>query len=195
MTPTRSAQIAVLVLLMICPNKARGFSIENSLPVGWCRSSDDQTQKFQGAGKPRPELPPDDIPALLMTALSQNDTPYENAGLESMWYFAEGSATHHIFQNNMTDYIESAFQTAIEFPTSFYGVALYGLSWEMETNINRVGGDDGWIATQVMKTVTSDGRVRRWQFELRRNRRPPCLNCWHVETIASSDRKGNFEPE
>ena len=195
MTRIHSVLVSIAVSFIISPYIARGFSIENSLPVGWVRSSDDQTERFYGAGRPRPELRPEDLPTLLMTALSQNDTPYENAGLESMWHFAEGSATHHIFQHNITDFIQSAFQTADEFPTSFYGVALYGKSWEMETGINRVGGEDGCIATQVMKTVTSDDRVRRWQFELRRNRRPPCLGCWRVETIASSDRKGNFEPE
>ena len=65
----------------------------------------------------------------------------------------------------------------------------------METEINMVGGKDGWIATQVMKTISSDGRMRRWQWEFRKNRRPPCLGCWKVETIASSDRQGNFQTE
>jgi len=187
--------VSIIVVLIFCPRIVQCFSTQPSLPVGWVLNSEDQTQKWTGAGTPRPELRPEDIPSLLMTALSQNDTPYDNAGLESMWEFAEGSATHHIFQHNMTEYIESAFETASEFSTSFYGVALHGQSWDMETGINRVGAEDGWIATQVMTTVTSDGRVRRWQWELRRNRRPPCLNCWRVETIASSDRKGNFEPE
>ncbi len=60
-----------------------------------------------------------------------------------------------------------------------------------------VGGDDdtAWIATQVMETISSDGRMRRWQWEIRKNRRPPCLGCWKVETIASSDRQGNFQTE
>ena len=70
-----------------------------------------------------------------------------------------------------------------------------GQSWNMESDINRVGGEDGWIATQVMKTISSDGRTRRWQWELRKNRRPPCLGCWKVENIASSDREGNLQTE
>ena len=93
----------------------------------------------------------------------------------------------------MKEFIESCHQTADEFPTSFYGVAMNGISWEIETGINRVGGEDGWIATQVMKSYSSDGRMRRWQFELRKNKRPPCLNCWRIDNIASSDRNGDFE--
>ena len=91
------------------------------------------------------------------------------------------------------EFIESCHETADEFPTSFYGVAMFGKSWEIETELNRVGGEDGWIATQVMKSISSDGRLRRWQWELRKNKRPPCLGCWRVETIASSDRNGDFE--
>ena len=68
-----------------------------------------------------------------------------------------------------------------------------GKSWALETPINRVGGEDGWIATQVMKTICSDGRLRRWQWEVRKNKRPPCLECWKVEQIGSSDRNGDFE--
>eukprot|EP00985_Skeletonema_marinoi_P002588 scaffold1064_cov209-Skeletonema_marinoi.AAC.13 len=54
-------------------------------------------------------------------------------------------------------------------------------------------GESGWIATQVIKTVSSEGRLRRWQWELRKNKRPPCLGCWKIESIGSSDRNGDFE--
>ena len=91
------------------------------------------------------------------------------------------------------EFIESCHETADEFPTSFYGVAMNGQSWTMETELNRVGGESGWIATQVMKTISSDGRMRRWQWELRKNKRPPCLGCWKIESIGSSDRNGDFE--
>ena len=103
-----------------------------------------------------------------------------------------------------TEFIESCRETAEKFPTSFYGAAVNGRSWAIESRLRRVGGgisnnnsteDNCWIATQVTSTVSSDGRRRRWQWELRKNRRPPCLGCWRVESIASSDRKGNFEPE
>ena len=70
---------------------------------------------------------------------------------------------------------------------------MYGQSWGLESKLNRVGGEEGWIATQVMKTISSDGRLRRWQWELRKNKRPPCLGCWKVESIGSSDRNGDFE--
>jgi len=149
---------------------------------------------WEGAGVPREDLPPGEIPTLLMKGLSLNDFPEIDSGLESMWAFAAGG-TKHIFQHNVTEFVESAHETADTLPTSFYGVAMNGQSWEMETDVNMVGGEDGWIATQVMKTISSDGRLRRWQWELRKNRRPPCLGCWMVESIGSSDRRGKFEPE
>ena len=40
-----------------------------------------------GAGSPRPELPPAEVPALLMRALELNDFPEFDAGLKSMWEF------------------------------------------------------------------------------------------------------------
>jgi len=149
---------------------------------------------FPGAGIPRPELTPEEIPPLLMQALELNDFPEVDSGLTSVWDFA-GETTRHIFQQNMTEFIESAHDTATEMPTSFYGVAMKGKSWSMETDINRIGGESGWIATQVMKTISSDGRLRRWQWELRKHKRPPSLNCWYVESIGSSDRKGQFEAD
>jgi len=149
---------------------------------------------FPGAGIPRPELPPDEIPSLLMTALQLNDFPTVDAGLKSVWEFS-GDTTKFVFQNNRTDFISTAHKTKDEFLTSFYGCAMAGQSWNMETPLNLVGGTDGWIATQVMKTISSDGRLRRWQWELRKHRRPPNLGCWYVESIGSSDRKGQFEPE
>ncbi|CAM9620503.1 unnamed protein product [Heterosigma akashiwo] len=135
-----------------------------------------------GAGEPRPDLNVKEVPSLLMTALNLNDFPDIDSGLKSMWAFSS-QTTKFVFSNNMTDFIESAHETAEGFPTSFYGVALNGRSWEMEGDIVRVGGDDGWIATQVMKTISSDGRMRRWQWELRMNRRPPLKGAWYVENI------------
>jgi len=154
--------------------------------------NDSDCKMFQGAGKPRPELKPEEIVPLLMTALQKNDFPEEDAGLMSMWEFASDT-TRFIFKNNITEFIESCHETADEFPTSFYGAAMNGQSWNLESELNRVGGNDGWIATHVMKTISSDGRLRRWQWELRKKRRPPCLGGWFVELIGSSDRNGDFE--
>lgn len=149
---------------------------------------------WKGAGLPRDDLRPEELPTLLMNALALNDFPQINSGLHSMWAFA-GDTTRHIFQHNKTEFIESAHDTAKEFPTSLYGTAFYGQSWKMITPLSRVGGEDGWIATQICETVSSDGRLRRWQWEIRKNKRPPNLNCWFVESIGSSDRKGQFEAE
>ncbi|KAL7538968.1 hypothetical protein ACHAXR_008913 [Thalassiosira sp. AJA248-18] len=152
----------------------------------------DSTAFENGVRAPTPTLKPEEIVPLIMHALNNNDTPNKDAGLLMVWEFTTGT-TQYIFQNNVTEFIESCHETADEFPTSFYGVAMYGQSWNIVTEINRVGGEDGWIATQVMKTISSDGRLRRWQWELRKNKRPPCLGCWKVESIGSSDRNGDFE--
>ena len=88
-----------------------------------------------------------------MEALKYNDFPTADASLRSVWAYARDT-TRHIFPNNHTDFIfiVSAHETADNFPTSFYGIAFHGQSWEMETPLNRVGGDKKsvWIATQVM---------------------------------------------
>ena len=61
--------------------------------------------------------------------------------------------------------------------------------------MNMVGGgtERCWIATQVMRTVSNDGRMRRWQWEVRKHRRPPNMGAWYVESIGSSDKNGNFD--
>ena len=150
--------------------------------------------RWEGASGPRPDLDPKEIPSLLMDALRFNDVPSKDAGLRSVWKFA-GDTTRHIFQHNITEFIESAHETADTMVTSFYGTAMNGKEWRVEQPLNRVGGEDGWIATQVVKTASSDGRVRRWQWELRKHRRPPNMGAWYVESIGSSDRKGTFDPE
>jgi len=146
----------------------------------------------KSAGEPHPSLPPEEVIPLLMRALQLNDFPEIDSGLHLMWAFA-GDTLRFIYNNNRTEFIEDAHVTADSLPTSFYGVALHGQSWELEGEFNRVGGEAGWIATQVMRTVSSDGRVRRWQWELRKHRRPPLLGAWFVESIGSSDRNGNFD--
>lgn len=155
---------------------------------------DENIEPFRGAGVPRASLKPEEIAPLLMTALQQNDFPEENSGVTAMWEFST-DVNKFIFKNDINDFIESCHDTANDFPTSFYGVALNGKSWKMITELNRVGGENGWIATQIMETVSSDGRLRRWQWEFRKNKRPPCLGCWKVELIGSSDRQGNFQTE
>lgn len=152
------------------------------------------SSSFPGAGCPRPTLAPADIPPLLMHALSDNDAPTTDSGLHAIWAFA-GDTTRFIYKNNVTEFIEDAHATA-ELPTSFYGVAMNGKAFVMEGELNLVGEPDAaWIATQIMRTVSCDGRMRRWQWELRKHRRPPNLGAWYVESVGSSDRKGNFDIE
>ena len=129
---------------------------------------------FEGAGLPRPELAPDELPPLLMRALCRNDFPEVDDGLRSVWTFA-GDTMRFIYKNNVTEFIADAHETATSLPTSFYGTAMHGQSWEMEGSVNMVGNDPEscWIATQIMKTVSSDGRLRRWQWGARA-RMPPC---------------------
>lgn len=151
---------------------------------------------YQGAGAPRPSLAPADLPPLLMSALRLNDFPEVDAGLHSVWQFA-GDTMRFIYKNNVTEFVDDAHTTAERLPTSFYGMALQGGDWHMEGELNLVGGDPeaAWIATQIMQSTSSDGRMRRWQWELRKHRRPPNLGAWYVESIGSSDRKGNFDVE
>jgi len=43
--------------------------------------------------------------------------------------------------------------------------------------------------------TSSDGRIRRWQWEMRKRRRPPGLGEWYIESIGSSNKDGEFEAE
>lgn len=93
-----------------------------------------------GAGRPRPSLPAAELPPLLMQALQLNDFPEIDAGLHAMWAFA-GDTTRFIYKNNETEFIEDAHMTADTLPTSFYGMAMHGREWEMETELTLVGSD------------------------------------------------------
>lgn len=158
------------------------------------RLSSVSEHQWEGTGLPRPELLPEDIPSLLMKGLEMNDYPNDDSGLHSLWNFSSGMLRQS-FQQNLTVFIEAAHQDADHIPTSFFGMALNGNSWKVETALNRVGGEKGYLATQIVQTISEDGRIRRWQFMLRKNRRPPFLNCWFLESIGASDRTGNFHIE
>ena len=140
--------------------------------------------------RPCPELKPQELPEMLMEALKLNDFPEVDSGLKTMWAFASDT-TRFLYKGNITEYIEDAHETADALPTSFYGVAFHGQGWEFEGQMT-LTGQDKWIGTQIMKSWSSDGRLRRWQWELRRHRQT-C--CWHIESIGSSDRRGNFDIE
>jgi hypothetical protein len=113
---------------------------------------------WPGAGLPRPDLPPDEIPTLLMRALQLNDFPNTDSGLQSLWAFA-GDTTRHIFQQNYTDFVTAAHATARQFPTSFYGNALVLSSVASSTTLG--GGRYYYInATWNMETELNPSRGR-----------------------------------
>jgi len=74
-----------------------------------------------------------------------------------------------------------------------------GRGFEVEGGTNFVGlgscPESSWIATQLVRTVASDGRVRRWQWEMRKHKRPPNQGSWFIESIGSSDKDGDFEAD
>eukprot|EP00573_Skeletonema_grethae_P003999 CAMPEP_0201705220 /NCGR_PEP_ID=MMETSP0578-20130828/45111_1 /ASSEMBLY_ACC=CAM_ASM_000663 /TAXON_ID=267565 /ORGANISM="Skeletonema grethea, Strain CCMP 1804" /LENGTH=169 /DNA_ID=CAMNT_0048193415 /DNA_START=1 /DNA_END=507 /DNA_ORIENTATION=+ len=74
---------------------------------------------------PSPSIKPEEIVPLIMIALKNNDAPDRDAGLKLVWEFATDT-TQYVFRNNRTEFIESCHETADEFPTSFYGVAMNG---------------------------------------------------------------------
>ena len=141
------------------------------------------------------EIYPEKIAPFLMQSLALNDFPDIDWGLETVWHFSTDTL-RTIFNHNMSDFISCAHKTADGFPTSFYGSALKGRHWEMERPIVMVGGNttECWIATHLMRTTSSDGRVRRWQWELRSaspdrplsfplSLQPPVPSSVHLSTI------------
>ena len=103
-----------------------------------------------------------------MKALKLNDFPNIDAGVQALWNFS-GEITRRAYKHDMDEFFRRAHQDAMARPASFYGMALEGKSWEIETSLNRIGGDQGYLATQILKTTAHDGRIRRWQFLLRKN--------------------------
>jgi len=169
----------------------KAFSVVQAEPEEFGREFNPEL----GAGKPRILLEPGDIPPLLMHALFFNDEPSPDAGLRSMWDFTGAPTRRKFYSNDLPTFLAEAKAQAREWPASFFGAALAGRSWELEGPVVRVGGDGGWVATQVVRTYCRDGRSRRWQWELRENRRPPQMGCWYVEQIAASDMDGDFDAD
>lgn len=143
---------------------------------------------------PSTKFHPNDIPRLLMQALEQNDYPYENRGLELLWNFsAEGI---HSLYDDLEEFIMKSHALAKAAPASFYGMALKGSDCSFIYHpLNRVGGENGWIATQIMTGTCPDGRSRNFQIRLIKQRRPPNLNCWVIEGLTGSDHDGTFRLE
>ena len=144
---------------------------------------------FAGAGEPRRAAADENVP-LLHRALALNDFPEVDSGLKSMWAFA-GDTTRFIYQNNRTEFIEDAHKTAAQFSTSLYGSGMFG-TWELETPLTYCGGncaDEAWVATCVVKTVSSDGRMRRWQWEPEAPA-AAALGAWYVESVRQLGPEG-----
>ena len=136
--------------------------------------------------EPDAELQPEDIGPLLMKALRED----ESTGLSSIWNFSAAS------ERGLYEYDEEKFRAyaqyiAVKAPASFYGMARSGNRYEFAP-LKRVGGENGWIASHIMTAVSEDGRTRRYQWMLMKNRRPPQLGCWLIEAIGASDQNGNF---
>ena len=72
-----------------------------------------QNTAFRDAGVPRASLPPEELVPLLMRALECNDEPTRDAGLRAMWAFSS-DVTRFVFDNNATDFVESAHETAAQ---------------------------------------------------------------------------------
>jgi hypothetical protein len=105
---------------------------------------------YRSAGSPHPSLPTRSLPPLLMHALSRNDLLRQDAGVRSIWRFATPTL-RFVFRGDEEEFVQKAHETARQLPTSFYGSAMFGLGWEMEGEMRRVGGEDGWIAVQVRR--------------------------------------------
>jgi hypothetical protein len=83
------------------------------------------------------------------------------------------------------EFLKDARETADEFPTSFYGNAMYGRRWSIVREWELAGGDDGWIGTAIVETIASDGRLRNWIWELRKRRPKRCQKPTEIPRRAS----------
>lgn len=148
---------------------------------------------FEDAIIPRPELGPHEIPSLLMKAMELNDFPHNDAGFISLWEF-HTCGVHRSYGSDIYKFIAHSKSVAEHAPTSFYGMAPEAKKLEFFP-VNRVGGENGWVATQMMTATLNDGSVRKFRWVMKRNRRPPNQDFWYVDSIDSSDEKGLFHIE
>mmetsp|Transcript_310 Transcript_310/g.857 ORF Transcript_310/g.857 Transcript_310/m.857 type:complete len:362 (-) Transcript_310:21-1106(-) len=116
------------------------------------------------------------------------------ATLARIWHDLAGDTFLFYYRHEgFEEFLKDARETADEFPTSFYGNAIYGRRWSIVRGWEIAGGEDGWIGTAIVETIASDGRLRNWIWELRKRRRPPHQGTWYIESIGSSDADGTFD--
>mmetsp|Transcript_8855 Transcript_8855/g.13035 ORF Transcript_8855/g.13035 Transcript_8855/m.13035 type:complete len:227 (-) Transcript_8855:418-1098(-) len=148
---------------------------------------------FEDAIIPRPELGPHEIPSLLMKAMEMFNFPHNDAGFISLWEF-HTSGMHRTFDNDIYKFMSHSKSVADHAPCSFYGMAPVAARLEFSP-VNHVGGENGWVATQMMTATLNDGRARKFRWVMKKRRGPPNQNFWYVDSIDSSDENGMFHIE
>lgn len=115
---------------------------------------------------PKPELSPQDVVRIVVDALKQNDTPREDAGIETAFRFASAA------NKKVTGPIER-FKTMVKTPR--YRPMLNHKSSRMGISIV-----DGDTATQRVTIIDADDRETVYEFTLRKDAE---TDCWMSDSV------------
>lgn len=152
------------------------------------------------AARSPPNLPaatdePQAIIEGVLAALGHKGDKSVDRALRHIWDHLAGDNFKFVYRDSdVEEFIADARTTAEEFSTSFYGNAINGKRWQIIRDFQTTGAD-GWIGTAVVETISSDDRLRRWIWELRKHKRPPKMGSWFIENIGSSDADGTFDSD
>lgn len=133
---------------------------------------------------PSASLPPDDAVRLCLDALSVNNEPKDDAGLEVCWNFSSDNCRAAI-GGSLEEFIQFAnnpvFQSMVdaqEWKTISIGPEIAGTQHR------------GAMQTFLVEVITTESakKIRRFLWTMMKERRPPRQGCWLVHECIAVDK-------
>jgi hypothetical protein len=119
--------------------------------------------------EPRPVLSPEDVVLTQLDALKHNDTPYEDAGIETAWRFASPA-------NRANTGPLAAFTRMVR------NDAYRPMIDHREATLGPVGRR-GSTATAEVAVTGPDGHNRSYRFRLSSDHRGELEGCWLTDAV------------
>ncbi len=128
-------------------------------------------EKSESAGLPRPsaELAPGDVVRIVITALSRNDNPYTNAGIETTYNFASPA-------NRVNTGPLERFIRMVKAPP--YGIMVDHAGSEFSEVVLQ-----GNRAYQMVRLTADDGRAVVFAFRLSKQRDGEYRDMWMTDAV------------
>ncbi len=120
---------------------------------------------------PTPELAPEEVVRLQLEALAENDTPYENAGIETAFHFA--SPANRRATGPLRRFI-ALVNNPVYKPMIDHTAARYGEGRALA---------EGRVAQQPVILTGPDGERAGYVFTLSKQRGGPWAGCWMTDGV------------